>query len=106
MDEQVARLQRRLTAFRQEAHEILAVHESAASRIVILSDTYKELTSLSLAQDELLRQSLRCVESGLFRAAHVMAWAGFMDFLEERLGSDALVKLRAVRATLEGPGHG
>ena len=43
------------------------------------------------------RQALRCVEHTLYRAAHVLAWAGFIDFLEEKLGLDGLVKLRAAR---------
>jgi hypothetical protein len=38
------------------------------------------------------------VENELYRAAHVMAWAAFMDFLEEKLASDGLVKLRSLRA--------
>ena len=46
-----------------------------------------------------MRQALRCVENELFRAAHVMAWAAFMDFLEEKLASDGLAKVRNVRAT-------
>jgi hypothetical protein len=37
------------------------------------------------------------VENSLFRAAHVMAWAGFMDFLEEKIASDDLKKLRTIR---------
>jgi hypothetical protein len=85
-------------AFEREAHKVLAVHEAAPSRLVILEDTYRKLSALSLSQDELLRQALRCVEAELYRAAHVMAWAGFMDFLEERLASDGFVKLRGIRA--------
>ena len=76
---------------------ILAVHETAPSRIVLLEDTYKRLGTLSLRQDELVRQALRCIENELFRAAHVMAWAGFMDFVEEKLSSDGLKKLHALR---------
>jgi hypothetical protein len=60
-----------------------------------LEDSYKKLSALSLSQDDLLRQALRCVEEELYRAAHVMAWAAFMDFLEEKLGNDGLVKVRA-----------
>ena len=44
-----------------------------------------------------MKQALRCVEQRLFRAAHVMAWAAFMDFLEEKLASDGLAKVRAAR---------
>lgn len=83
--------------FQREAHDILAVHEAAPSRLILLEDTYKNLTALSLRQDDLLRQALRCVENKLYRAAHVMAWAAFMDFLEEKLASDGLVKLRVLR---------
>lgn len=85
-------------AFEREAHEILGVHEAAPSRLVLLENTYKKLTALSLRQDDLLRQGLRCVENELYRAAHVMAWAALMDFLEEKLASDGLVKLRALRS--------
>ena len=82
-------------AFEREAHAILATHEASASRVIVLSESYEKLTKLSLKQDELFRQALRCVEHALYRAAHVLAWAGFMDFLEEKLASDGLVKLRA-----------
>jgi hypothetical protein len=89
----------RVLAFEREAHGILAVHEAAPSRLVLLEGTYKKLGALSLQQDELLRQALRCIENELYRAAHVMAWAGFMDFLEEKLSSDGLVKIRALRSS-------
>ena len=89
----------RVRAFERDAHAILAVHEAAPSRLILLEDTYRKLTALSLHQDDLLRQALRCVENQLYRAAHVMAWAGFMDFLEEKLASDGLVKLRGLRPT-------
>jgi len=87
----------KVNAFTSEAHGILSVHEAAVSRIVLLEDSYKHLATLSLKQDELIRQALRCIEQSLFRAAHVMAWAGFMDFLEEKLASDSFVKLNQVR---------
>jgi len=84
-------------AFEQEAHQILSIHEAAPSRVVLLPDTYHELSNLSIRQDELFRQALRCIENGLFRAAHVMAWAGFMDFLEQKLASDGLKAVRRKR---------
>ena len=87
----------RVQIFQQEAHSILGVHETAKSRVVLLEQSYEALSGLSLRQDELFRQALRCVESGLFRAAHVMAWCGFIDFLQEKLASDMFVKLRAAR---------
>jgi hypothetical protein len=97
MNELVQRLLQGSRAFAAEAHTLLGKHESSPSRVVLLEDSYKKLTALTLKQDDLMRQALRCMESELYRAAHVMAWAGFMDFLEEKLGSDGFVKLHAAR---------
>ena len=87
----------RLIKFEGEAHHLLGVHERSPSRVILLEDSYKKLKFLNLFQDELFRQSLRCIENELFRAAHVMAWAGFMDYLEEKICADGLKKLNAVR---------
>jgi len=97
MDEALSELISKVGEFKQAAHAILAVHEASTSRIVLLEDTYSQLSGLSLRQDELIRQALRCIENRLFRAAHVMAWAGFVDFVEEKLASDGLKKLRQAR---------
>ena len=87
----------RVHAFENEAHLILARHEAAVSRVITLEDTYRTLTGLSLRQDELLREALKCVENRLFKAAHVMAWAGFMDYWEEKMMSEYLAKIKAAR---------
>ncbi len=87
----------RINSFVDEAHKILSLHESAPSRTVLLDQTYKELERLSLAQDELLRQALRCVENNLYRSAHILAWTSFMDLMENILSSDNFVKLKSVR---------
>ena len=42
-------------AFESQAHRILAVHETAPSRVVLLDETYRKLTELSLRQDDLMR---------------------------------------------------
>jgi len=97
MSEDIRKLLNRVQYFEKEAHKVLSVHEASPSRIINLEDTYKKLKGLSLDQDELFRQALRCIESKLFRAAHVMAWAGFMDSLEEKIGSDGFKKLRSKR---------
>jgi hypothetical protein len=97
MNETVLRLLRSSRAFAAEAHAILGTHEASPSRVVLLEDSYRKLAALSLKQDELMRQALRCMESKLYRASHVMAWAGFMDFLEEKLASDGFVKLHKER---------
>lgn len=87
----------RARAFEQEAHAILGVHESSPSRVVLLQQSYANLTGLSLNQDHLLREAFQCIEAGLYRAALVMAWAGFMDFLEEKLASDSFARLNQAR---------
>lgn len=88
----------RVAAFTAEAHTALAVQETSKSRIVLLEQTYQKLQGLSLPQDELFRQSLRCAENALFRAAHVMAWAGFMDFFQEKLSTGNFKKLKKARS--------
>jgi hypothetical protein len=87
----------KVRAFEQEAHGILGRHEGSRSRVIVLDRQYRQLDKLSLRQDELLRQALRCAEAELYRAAHVMAWAGFMDFLEEKMASGGLKKLAGIR---------
>jgi hypothetical protein len=92
----------RAQRFAEDAAKILGSHETSAERLITLDASYADLDELSVQQDDLFRQALRCVEHGLFRAAHVMAWAAFMDFLEEKLSSDGLVKLRALRPAWKG----
>jgi hypothetical protein len=87
----------KIQRFEKESHVIFSGHETSKSRIVNLEHTYKRLSGLSLNQDELFRQSLRCIENELYRAAHVMAWAGFVDYLDEKLASDGFTKLKANR---------
>jgi hypothetical protein len=91
--EVMRRFKQKADAFESEAHQILAQQESAHSRIVSLDQTRRQLKTLSLDQDELFQQALACTEKAVFRAAHVMAWAGFMDFLEQKLSSDGLVRI-------------
>ncbi|MBW3589528.1 MAG: hypothetical protein KY429_08935 [Actinobacteria bacterium] len=102
MNPRIDRLLVRVREFETEAHGLFAPYEASASRVVILDQTYKQLGSLNVRQDDLMRQALRCVENELYRAAHVMAWAAFMDFLEEKLESDGLVKLKNLRPNWKG----
>lgn len=76
---------------------ILARHEAAVSRVITIEDTYRTLTGLSLRQDELFREALRCIEYRLFRAAHVMAWAGLMDYIEDKMIGEYLMDIKAAR---------
>lgn len=85
----------KVVALGSEAQRVLATHEAAPARTVTLEDSYSRLGKLSLAQDELFLESLRAVEAELFRAAHVLAWAGFVDFLHNHLAADGLKALGA-----------
>ena len=93
----------RAQGFELEAHKILSAHEgSTASRVVVLESAYKALDLLNLKQDDIMRQALRCAENGLYRAAHVMAWAACMDYIEEKLSADNLGRLREARPSWRG----
>jgi len=83
----LADIVRRVGRFKKEAHSILGKYETSSSRVIDLTRTHQQLNGLSIKQDDLFRQALRCVEQELYRAAHVMAWAAFMDFLEEKIAS-------------------
>src|SRR5438034_5122986 len=85
----------RANSFRDAARVIFAKYETSAERIITLSSSYASLTTLSLKQDELFRQSLRCIENELYRAAHVLSWAGFIDFYEEKISAKKFKKLHA-----------
>ena len=95
--EELTHVLNRTRSFEREAHLILGRHEAAASRTVLLSESYRKLTGLSLLQDELFREALRCVEEGLYRSAHVMAWAGFIDWLQNELVNNHVTTLNAAR---------
>lgn len=87
----------RLGRFQAEAARHLAHVESSVSRKITLDESYDTLTGLSLKQDDLFRQALRCVEVGVFRAAHVMCWSATMDFLHTVCASDCFAQLSAAR---------
>jgi hypothetical protein len=88
---------RRIVALEVDAQRLLAVHESAPARAISLEDSYRRLGRMSVQQDELFREALRAVEVGLFRASHVLAWAGFVDFLHVLVTVQGGAALQAVR---------
>ena len=79
--------------FQKEATRILSTHESSSSRTITLEDSYQKLRKLSVKQHSLFSESLECIKSELYRAAHVLAWAAFMDFIEEKLTEDGFYSL-------------
>lgn len=87
----------RVYAFEREAHDLLAAFETAPSRVISLAETRKQIGILNLKQNELLLEALDALQNALYRPAIVMAWAAFMDFLEEKMASDGLVALHRAR---------
>lgn len=71
--------------FKKDADNILATHESSKTRSIKIEETYKKLEFLTDRQKQSLGESLRCIENELYRASHVLAWAAYIDYLEERL---------------------
>jgi len=88
----------RAASFEVAAHAVFSSFDSSPSRVIELVEARKQLTILSLKQDDLMREALRAVEVDLLRPAIVMAWAAFMDFLEDKLASDNLAAVHAKRA--------
>lgn len=91
---------RRAEAYEAAAHTMFSTFDSSPSRVIELVEARKQLTILSLQQDDLLREALRAIEVELFRPAIVMAWAAFMDFLEDKLASDNLQAVHSKRPAL------
>jgi hypothetical protein len=89
---------RRIAGFEREAHVLLAAFETAPSRVISLAETRKQIGILNLKQTELLEEAVSSVEHGLYRPAIVMAWAAFMDFLQEKMTADGFVRLHQVRS--------
>ncbi len=80
----------------RELDRILSKSESSGSRIITIMETYSKLKKLSLLQEDLLMESIKCIEQGLFRAAHVLSWSAFIDFAGEKLGEDGFKKLNSI----------
>lgn len=96
-DDAVRSVLLRIARLEREANALLATHEAANARVATLEVSYADLTALSLDQDEMFREALRATGVGLFRAAHVLAWAGFTDYLHELLFSSHLSALKTAR---------
>ncbi len=95
MKEAVSSWENRARGFQNAAIELLGKHEGSKARVITLGQTRKALAGLTGFQHDLFDQAVRSIEYGLFRAAHVMAWAGLIDLIEQKLGSDGFAKLHA-----------
>jgi hypothetical protein len=95
----IEQFQLRTINFRDTARAIFSKYETSTARVITLSSSYSLLAKLSIRQEDLFRQSLRCIENDLYRAAHVLAWAAFIDFYEEKLSTKNFKKLHAAYPT-------
>ena len=85
----------RLASFQVEASTALSKIESSVERRMTLDQSYKILDELSVLQDDLFRQALRCIEVGAYKAAHVMAWSATIDFVIRLCEVDHFNKLQS-----------
>ena len=76
------------------AHNVLAAHESSASRVVILEDLLKRLTALPSDVQDYFREATICLSNNLRRAAIVLSWAGFFHVLAQHMYLNNLPALR------------
>ncbi len=91
------RLSARALDFEAAGHKLLGTHEGAVSRIVDARKSLDRVSALSVKQEDMLKQAVRCVEVEVFRAAHVLAFAAFIDYLHELAARDAFAALNAAR---------
>ncbi len=83
--------------FRKRIDKILSKHESSSSRIISLKDSFNRVNRLTLRQEDLFNESIRCIERELYRSAHVSAWAAFIDFVADKLGEDGYIKINSIK---------
>jgi hypothetical protein len=87
-----------VTALAAEHRAIVSRAQGSRSRLVTVELTLKTLDALSPRQGELLKESTLAVSHGLYRAAHVAAFACIVDALHSRLElAGDLPKLAAIR---------
>ena len=97
MKEFILSTQNNARNFERSAHLLFSKYEKSKSRVISLEDSKKKLSNLSIIQENLLKDAIFCVESGIYRPAYVMSWAAFIDFYEEKISSDGLVKVHSAR---------
>jgi hypothetical protein len=83
--------------FEEAAHKLLRMHEGAASRVVDARMSLARVSALSVKQEDMLKQSVRCIEVEVFRAAHVLAFGAFIDYLHEIAARKNFAALNAAR---------
>lgn len=97
MEPLVRDILRRGSQFQEEAYRLFAKSDEPRIQVFEANKTRQRLGALSLRQQGLFEEALKCAEVGSSRAAVVMAWAAFIDYIEDRVfsrGLDEVIKLR------------
>ena len=76
---------RRVRKFEIESHKLFAKFETSASRVVELKKLVRGLSGLPIDVEGYFREAAACLESGSYRAAIVMSWAGFFSVFMDKM---------------------
>jgi hypothetical protein len=88
----------RMNKFQSEAHRILSIHESSKkSRVILLSESFKKLEMLSIKEEILFQEALKCIENEFNRSAIILSWVGFMHFLLDKIENYGLQNVAVKR---------
>ena len=89
--------QRRVRLATREAHKMLAIHESAISRVVILENILDRLSGIAVDVQDYFIEAVSCLENNLLRAGIVLSWAGFFHIFSQALYSKYEAIIRSKR---------
>lgn len=81
---------------RRAAHNALAKHESAASRIVLLEVLSKQLSGTPVDVQDYFSEAISCLENKLYRSGIILAWAGHFYVFSEVCFQKHEADIRAV----------
>jgi len=93
----LAEWQKRAQVARSAAHYILASHEQARSRVVLLEQLFRQISGLPVDVQDYYREALTCLSYRQLRAAVVFSWAGFYSLFSDQLYGSKETAIRAVR---------
>jgi len=94
----IEKIRTRVKSFEEEAHVILGKGETATvSRVYNLNESYKRLDHISIKQDDIFRQSLRCIESEVYRASIVLCFSGLIEYFQEYCSLDSFDAINSAR---------
>lgn len=96
MDSAIWDYKQRASSFETQSKDIFSIHETSGYRTGSVEKSLEQLQGLSVKQEELLKEAIKSIKHELYRSAHVAAWAAFIDFFEQKMASDGLLKLKSL----------